>query len=421
MDYLCIDLKCFYASCECIDRHVDPLTTPLVVADSTRGKGAICLAVSPKMKELNVRNRCRLFEIPSNISYIIAKPRMQRYIDMSAYIYSIYLKYVSKDDIYVYSIDEVFINITSYEKLYGKDAIEIGKMIIEDVYKTTGIKATCGVGSNLFLCKIAMDIIAKHNCDNIGYLDEKLFKEKLWDYSKLTDFWQIGTGIAKRLNKLNLYTLKDVANCDKDILYKEFGVNASFLIDHSNGIDKTTIEEIKNYIPLSKSISSGQVLDKDYPYEDTILVVKEMIDGLVLDLISKRLITGGLSIAIGYSESRKTDTKPKMNVKNKKLVKPTNSYKEISRNALELFAVMADKSKLIRQINISFSRLTLENEYVSDLLENSEELEKERKAIKAIIDIKNKFGKSTILRGMSLDEKATMRKRNKLIGGHNAE
>lgn len=421
MDYLCIDLKCFYASCECVDRHVDPLTTPLVVADSTRGKGAICLAVSPKMKELNVRNRCRLFEIPSNISYIIAKPRMQRYIDMSAYIYSIYLKYVSKDDIYVYSIDEVFINITSYEKLYGKDAIEIGKMIIEDVYKTTGIKATCGVGSNLFLCKIAMDIIAKHNCDNIGYLDEKLFKEKLWDYSKLTDFWQIGTGIAKRLNKLNLYTLKDVANCDKDILYKEFGVNASFLIDHSNGIDKTTIEEIKNYIPLSKSISSGQVLDKDYPYEDTILVVKEMIDGLVLDLISKRLITGGLSIAIGYSESRKTDTKPKMNVKSKKLVKPTNSYKEISRNALELFAVMADKSKLIRQINISFSRLTLENEYVSDLLENSEELEKERKALKAIIDIKNKFGKSTILRGMSLDEKATMRKRNKLIGGHNAE
>lgn len=421
MDYLCIDLKCFYASCECIDRHVDPLTTPLVVADSTRGKGAICLAVSPKMKELNVRNRCRLFEIPSNISYIIAKPRMQRYIDMSAYIYSIYLKYVSKDDIYVYSIDEVFINITSYEKLYGKDAIEIGKMIIEDVYKTTGIKATCGVGSNLFLCKIAMDIIAKHNCDNIGYLDEKLFKEKLWDYSKLTDFWQIGTGIAKRLNKLNLYTLKDVANCDKDILYKEFGVNASFLIDHSNGIDKTTIEEIKNYIPLSKSISSGQVLDKDYPYEDTILVVKEMIDGLVLDLISKRLITGGLSIAIGYSESRKTDTKPKMNVKSKKLVKPTNSYKEISRKALELFAVMADKSKLIRQINISFSRLTLENEYVSDLLENSEELEKERKALKAIIDIKNKFGKSTILRGMSLDEKATMRKRNKLIGGHNAE
>lgn len=421
MDYLCIDLKCFYASCECIDRHVDPLTTPLVVADSTRGKGAICLAVSPKMKELNVRNRCRLFEIPSNISYIIAKPRMQRYIDMSAYIYSIYLKYVSKDDIYVYSIDEVFINITSYEKLYGKDAIEIGKMIIEDVYKTTGIKATCGVGSNLFLCKIAMDIIAKHNCDNIGYLDEKLFKEKLWDYSKLTDFWQIGTGIAKRLNKLNLYMLKDVANCDKDILYKEFGVNASFLIDHSNGIDKTTIEEIKNYIPLSKSISSGQVLDKDYPYEDTILVVKEMIDGLVLDLISKRLITGGLSIAIGYSESRKTDTKPKMNVKSKKLVKPTNSYKEISRNALELFAVMADKSKLIRQINISFSRLTLENEYVSDLLENSEELEKERKALKAIIDIKNKFGKSTILRGMSLDEKSTMRKRNKLIGGHNAE
>ena len=421
MDYLCIDLKCFYASCECIDRHVDPLTTPLVVADSTRGKGAICLAVSPKMKELNVRNRCRLFEIPSNISYIIAKPRMQRYIDMSAYIYSIYLKYVSKDDIYVYSIDEVFINITSYEKLYGKDAIEIGKMIIEDVYKTTNICATAGIGTNLFLAKVALDVTAKHSKTHIGYLNEEKFKKEIWHHQPISDIWNIGYGIENRLKKYGVYDLYGILQLKEEILYKEFGVNASFLIDHSNGIDKTTIEEIKNYIPLSKSISSGQVLDKDYPYEDTILVVKEMIDGLVLDLISKRLITGGLSIAIGYSESRKTDTKPKMNVKSKKLVKPTNSYKEISRNALELFAVMADKSKLIRQINISFSRLTLENEYVSDLLENSEELEKERKALKAIIDIKNKFGKSTILRGMSLDEKATMRKRNKLIGGHNAE
>lgn len=421
MDYICIDLKCFYASCECIDRHVDPFTTPLVVADISRGKGAICLAVSPRMKELNVRNRCRLFEIPSSISYIIAKPRMQRYIDVSAFIYSIYLKYVSKEDIYVYSIDEVFINVTSYKKLYNKNAIEIGKMIIDDVYNTTGIKATCGVGTNLFLCKIAMDIISKHNKDNIGYLDEKLFKEKLWDYPKLTDFWQIGTGIEKRLNKLNLYTLKDVANCDKEILYKEFGVNASYLIDHSNGIDNTTIEEIKNYVPISKSLSSGQVLDKDYPYEDTILVIKEMVDGLVLDLISKRLITQGVSIAIGYSNDRKTNERPKMSVKSRKLSKSTCSYKEISQNVVELFEMIVDKSKLIRQISISFSRLSLESEYTSNLFEDNDSTEKEKKVLKTIIDIKNKYGKSTILRGMSLDEKATMKKRNKLIGGHNAE
>ena len=420
MDYICIDLKCFYASCECIDRHVDPFTTPLVVADISRGKGAICLAVSPRMKELNVRNRCRLFEIPSSISYIIAKPRMQRYIDISAFIYSIYLKYVSKEDIYVYSIDEVFINVTSYKKLYNKDAIEIGKMIIDDVYKSTGIKATCGVGTNLFLCKVAMDIISKHSKDNIGYLDEKLFKEKLWNYPKLTDFWQIGIGIEKRLHKLNLYNLKDVANCNKDVLYKEFGVNASYLIDHSKGIDNTTIEEIKNYIPISKSLSSGQVLDKDYPYEDTILVIKEMVDGLVLDLISKRLITQGVSIGIGYSNDRKTTERPKMSVKSRKLSKSTCSYKDLSQNIIELFEMIVDKSKLIRQISISFSRLSLESEYIPSLFEDNN-IEKEKKVLKTIIDIKNKYGKSTILRGMSLDEKATMKKRNKLIGGHNAE
>lgn len=420
MDYICIDLKCFYASCECVDRNLDPFETSLVVADSTRGNGAICLAISPKMKNLGVKNRCRLFEIPKNISYIIAKPRMKRYIDMSSYIYSIYLKYIAKEDIYVYSIDEVFINVTNYKKLYKKDAIEIGRMLINDVYKTTGIRATCGVGTNLFLSKIAMDIIAKKNKDYMGYLDEKMFKEKLWEHKKLTDFWQIGEGIQKRLHKLNLYTLKDVSECDEEILYKEFGVNASFLIDHSKGIDNTTIEEIKSYIPLTKSLSQGQVLEKDYDYETTKLVVKEMVDGLVLDLIASNLLCGGVAIAIGYSQDRKTNVRVPLQGKSRKLDRLTSSYNILVKEVLSLYEAKVDRTRLIRQISISFSRLA-HNEENGDLFTSNKTLENEKKVLETVITIKNKFGKDAIIRGMSLEENATTLKRNKLIGGHNAE
>lgn len=420
MDYICIDLKCFYASCECVDRKLDPFETSLVVADSTRGNGAICLAISPKMKNLGVKNRCRLFEIPKNISYIIAKPRMKRYIDMSSYIYSIYLKYIAKEDIYVYSIDEVFINVTNYKKLYKKDAIEIGRMLIDDVFKTTGIRATCGVGTNLFLSKIAMDIIAKKNKDYMGYLDEKMFKEKLWEHKKLTDFWQIGEGIQRRLHKLNLYTLKDVSECDEEILYKEFGVNASFLIDHSKGIDNTTIEEIKSYIPLTKSLSQGQVLEKDYDYENTKLVVKEMVDGLVLDLIANNLLCGGVAIAIGYSQDRKTNVRVSLQGKSRKLDRLTSSYNILVKEVLALYEAKVDHTRLIRQISISFSRLA-HNKENGDLFTSNKTLENERKVLETVITIKDKFGKDAIIRGMSLEENATTLKRNKLIGGHNAE
>lgn len=420
MDYICIDLKCFYASCECVDRNCDPFTTPLVVSDSSRGNGAICLAVSPRMKELGVKNRCRLFEIPKNISYIIAKPRMQRYIDMSAYIYSIYLKYISKEDIYVYSIDEVFMNVTNYKKLYKKDALQIGKMIIDDVYKFTGIRATCGAGPNMFLSKIAMDIIAKHNKDYLGYLDENLFKEKLWDHKELTDFWQIGSGIKKRLNKLNLYTLRDVANADEEILYKEFGVNALFLINHSKGLDDTTIEEIKNYVPLAKSLSNGQVLERDYKYEEAKLVLKEMVDGLVLDLIKERLMTEGVFLYIGYTEKFNQNEKPDTVSKSRKLAFKTNSYKELTKVFVTMFEEIVSQTKLIRRISIGVSRLSHE-ENVYTLFDDNNSLYNERKVMDTIIEIKGKFGKSAVLRGISLDEAGTTKKRNKLIGGHNAE
>src|SRR5690554_6441510 len=216
MDYLCIDLKCFYASVECVERGLDPFTTPLVVADETRGKGSICLAVSSKMKALGVKNRCRLFEIPSHIKYLIAKPRMSKYIEHSANIYGIYLKYISKEDIHVYSIDEAFLDVTHYKKLYKKTALEIGQMIIDDIYQTTGLTATCGVGTNLYLAKVALDIEAKKNNSHIAYLDEELYKQSLWNHLPLTDFWQIGRGISKRLNKLGLFTMRDVAHANEE-------------------------------------------------------------------------------------------------------------------------------------------------------------------------------------------------------------
>ena len=276
--YLCIDLKTFFASVECVERGLDPFKTDLVVADPDRNKGTICLAISPKMKERGIHNRCRLFEVPEDIKCIIAKPRMNLYIKYSCKIYSIYLKYVSKEDIFVYSIDECFLDITSYLKLYKKTPIELAKTIIKDVYESTGITATAGIGTNLYLTKIALDITAKHVDSHIGYLDEKLYKETLWDHTPLTDFWQIGRGISEHLNKLGLHTMRDISNCNEDILYKEFGINAELLIDHANGKEDVTIKEIKQYKPKNNSLSNSQILFKDYNYADAILVLKEMVE-----------------------------------------------------------------------------------------------------------------------------------------------
>ena len=300
--YLCIDLKTFFASVECVERGLDPFTTNLVVADPSRGKGAICLAVSPCLKNQGVRNRCRLFEIPDDISYITALPRMKYYIDYSANIYSIYLKYFAKEDIYVYSIDECFIDITHYLSMYKLNPKQLAKKVIKDVYDTTGITATAGIGTNLFLAKVALDIRAKHVKDNIGYLDEEEFKKTIWNHRPITDIWNVGPGIAKRLAKYGVYDLKGVSEMDEKILYKEFGVNAEYLIDHSKGFEPCTIKDIHEYVPENNSLSTGQILFEDYKYEDALLALKEMVELGVLGLVDKHVVTNVISLSIGYSD-----------------------------------------------------------------------------------------------------------------------
>lgn len=273
--YLCIDLKTFYASVECVERHLDPFNTNLVVADPSRGKGAICLAISPKMKMLGIKNRCRIYEIPPTVKYIVALPRMKKYIEYSANIYAIYLKYFAKEDIHVYSIDEAFMDATNYLKMYNMTAVELAQTIIKDIFNTYGITATAGIGTNMYLTKIALDITAKHSSTNIGYLDEEKYKNELWHHKPLTDFWQIGNGIERRLNKMRIFDMYDIAHAEQKKLYKEFGVNAEYLIDHSWGKESCTIADIKAYKPKTNSISNSQILFEDYSFEKARLVLKE--------------------------------------------------------------------------------------------------------------------------------------------------
>lgn len=414
--YLCIDLKTFYASVECVERNLDPFTSNLVVADPSRGKGAICLAISPALKQLGIRNRCRLFEIPDGIKYITALPRMKKYMEYSANIYRIYLKYFSKEDVYVYSIDECFIDITSYINLYEKSSYEIAKMVIDDVYKTTGICATVGIGTNLFLAKVALDITAKHNPNNMGYLDIDEFKKTIWFHTPITDIWNIGRGIAKRLAKYNVYSLYGVAHMDEAILYKEFGVNAEYLIDHANGIEPCTIKEIHNYRPENNSLSNNQILFEDYKYDDAYLAFKEMVELNVTNLVSKHLVTSHIAISIGYSKDAIKPTGASM-----KLYEYTNSYKKLYKYFNDLFEKTTNKNELIRRIGISFGNVVDDKYKTIDLFTDLEEEKKEENLQKAIISVKTKHGKNAILKGMNLEKMATTRKRNKLIGGHNGE
>lgn len=414
--YICIDLKTFYASVECVERGLDPFKTKLVVADSERGNGTICLAVSPLMKQLGVRNRCRLFEIPKDIDYIIAKPRMKKYIEYSANIYAIYLKYIDKNDIHVYSIDESFIDVTKYLKLYKKDVFELSKMLIDDVYNTYGITATVGVGTNLFLAKVALDISAKHISSNIAYLDQEKYKQTLWNHIPLTDFWHIGRGTQNRLAKYNIHTMKQISECDPKILFKEFGINAEILIDHANGIEPTTISEIKKYKSKSNCITYGQVLFEDYKYNEALLVMKEMVELGCLDLIDKHLVTNNLSLGIGYSNEKDKYLGVSM-----KIPENTNSYKIINEYFIDLFKKNVDKTKLVRRVNISFNNVIDEIYQTHTIFEDEVQNQKERNLQEAILSIKKKYGKSSILKGMNLEEKATTLSRNKLIGGHNEE
>ena len=427
--YLCIDLKTFYASVECVERGLDPFETKLVVADPDREKTTICLAISPRMKALGIHNRCRVFEIPDDISYIMAKPRMKKYIEYSANIYSIYLKYIAKEDIYVYSIDECFMDVTSYLDMYNMSAKELAKRIIDDVYKKTGITATAGIGTNLFLTKVAMDIDAKHRPDNMGYLDIEEFKAKVWHHKPITDIWQIGHGTAKRLEKYGVYDLYGVAHMDKDILYKEFGVNAEYLIDHAWGIEPITIEEIKAYKPESNSLSTQQILNEGYKYEDAKLAFKELIEMGVLDLVDKGLVASGIAIFVSYRDKDKQKKLEEGDSYYKALMPDSasmkldeyiNSYKLLKPYFMDMFDNIVDKTAIVRSIGLSFYGLRDESYKTIDLFMDEAELKKEEALSNTILKIKKKYGKNSLLKAQDLEENAIAKERNKMIGGHNS-
>ena len=412
--YICIDLKSFYASVECRERGLDPMTTNLVVADLERTEKTICLAVSPAMKALGIPGRCRIFEIPKQIEYIAAPPRMQLYIDYAAEIYAIYLKYIAKEDIHVYSIDEVFLDVTNYLTMYQMSAKELGITIMDDIYINTGITATCGIGTNLYLAKVALDITAKHVEDHIGELDEESYCKTLWKHKPITDFWRVGAGIAKRLESIGVYTMGDIAHTDEDVLYKLFGVDAELLIDHAWGKEPTLMSDIKTYKPKANSLGSGQVLGCDCNYEKGKLIVKEMVDLLCLEMVDKGLVTNSITLHIGYNG--RFEKKPAHGTTT--MTVTTNSAKQMIKYAIDLYDRIIDKHTPIRRFTVTYNNVVDEAYQQYDLFTNLEEVEKEHKIQKAMLDIKDKFGKNAILKGMNLQEGATTRERNKQIGGH---
>ncbi len=491
--YIAIDLKSFYASVECKERELDPLKTNLVVADPTRTEKTICLAVSPSLKQYGIPGRARLFEVLQAIKkinyerrkkcpghtfkgksfndddlkrnpyleldFVIAPPQMAHYIKKSTDIYKIYLKYIDAADIHVYSIDEVFIDVTKYLKTYKKSAEEIASMLVKEVYDTTGITATAGVGDNLYLCKVAMDVLAKHAKENkdgvrIATLTEKSYRELLWDHLPLTDFWRVGRGLTKRLFKHGLLTMGDIARqslINEDVLYEEFGINAELLIDHAWGYEPVEMSDIKGYIPENNSLSIGQVLPSAYTYEKALIVVKEMAEALSLDLVNKGLLTDQISIAIGYdisdikNENITIDKDwygrevPKGNHSSINLSIFTSSTSMITEAAVKLFNYLVNKKLHVRRMFVvatrvikvkevkkyqdDYEQLNLFVDY--DELEKKKkeklaELEEENKLQQTILNIKKKYGKNMILKGHDFEEGGTTRERNEQIGGHKA-
>lgn len=412
--YLCIDLKSFYASVECVERGLNPMTAKLAVADPERGKGTICLAISPAMKALGIPNRCRVYQIPKNVEYIMASPRMKLYIEYSADIYAIYLKYIAKEDIHVYSIDEAFIDVTDYLGMYEMSAKELALCIMEDIKYSTGITATAGIGTNLYLAKVALDILAKHNNDNIAYLDEELYRKKMWNHKPIKDFWRVGKGVAKRLSKIGIMTMGDVAKADEKVLYKIFGVDAELLIDHAWGRESTTMADIKSYKPKSKSLSSSQVLLRDYGYEEGMLILKEMTDSLCLDMLERGLVTESLSVNIGYSFEYGHDS----STGTQQMTVCTNLYDFIIPYAVNLYERIADKNIPIRKISITFNNVMDELYEQYDLFTNPINAGNEKNLQRAVLNIKNRFGKNAVLRGRDLLEQGTAIERNRQIGGH---
>lgn len=412
--YLCIDLKSFYASVECVERGWDPLTARLVVADPERSEKTICLAVSPALKQMGVPNRCRVFQIPKEIPYKMAPPRMQLYIDYAAEIYGVYLKYIAKEDIQVYSIDEAFLDVTDYLHLYQMTAVELGRKIMQDILDTTKIPAACGVGTNLYLAKVALDILAKHETDRIAYLDEARYREKLWKHKPLTDFWRVGRGTVERLSNMGICTMEEIAHARESLLYKAFGIDAELLIDHAWGREPVTIADIKAYRTKNTSFSSGQVLPRDYEYEEGVLVVKEMADLLCLDLVDQGLVTSHISLVIGYSNQKCFEPAKGSTT----LRSATSSNRRLLSYVEQLYRRIVRPGAYIRRITLTYTGVMTEDYQQFDLFSNPEETEKDVKAQRAAISIKQRYGRNAILKGMNLEESATTIERNGQIGGH---
>lgn len=496
--YIAIDLKSFYASVEARERGLDPMTTNIVVADPSRTEKTICLAVSPSLKSYGISGRARMFELVQQVrianaerrekapfrrlegksyddnelksnpslavDYIVAPPRMALYIEYSTRIYQVYLRHVAPEDIHVYSIDEVFIDATAYLKTSGLDAHGFACMLIKEVLAETGVTATAGIGTNLYLCKIAMDITAKHmpadkDGVRIAELDEMTYRRTLWEHTPLTDFWRVGRGISEKLERYGICTMGDIARCSisrEDLLYRLFGVNAELLIDHAWGYEPCTIADIKAYKPQSNSVSTGQVLQHPYDFEKTRLIVREMADNLALDLVEKKLVTNQLVLIIGYDIENLTDSGrrnaykgeiktdfygrqvPKHSRGTENLGRQTSSARLIVEGATRLFERIADRNLLVRRINLTACSIIPENqvdnseqpEQLSFFVDYEEEerrraeedaaLEKERRMQDALVTIKHKYGKNAILKGMNFKEGATARERNRQIGGHKA-
>ena len=413
--YICIDLKSFYASVECVERGLDPMTTDLVVADPERGDKTICLAVSPSLKKKGVKNRCRVFEIPSHIHYIKAPPRMQKYIDYAASIYGIYLRYFSFEDVYVYSIDEAFLDVTGYLARYKKTPKEMAVFLMDRITDEVGVRATAGIGTNLYLCKIALDINAKHAPDFIGVLDEESYREKLWDHKPLSDFWRIGRGIESRLSRFGIFTMRQIAHAPEDLLYKEFGIDAELLIDHAWGRESVTMRDIQAYKPKNNSICSGQVLFKDYPFDEALVVVKEMGDDIALQLSRKKKKAAGITLGVGMA-GRSGGGGRHMSYS---FPSPTQNDLAFRDIAARLFVSMVGKDEYVRRFMISLSGIVDDNDPVQlDLFLDNEESKKRESIQKAILSIKDTYGKNAILKGMDYEEGATQRERNVQIGGH---
>ena len=417
--FICIDLKSFYASVECVERGLDPFKANLVVADPTRSQSTICLAITPAMKKLGVKNRCRIHEIPADIEYITAMPRMQLYIDYSARIYSIYLRYVSKEDIHVYSIDECFMDVTNYLSLYHMTEKEMAVELMDAVMKEIGITATAGIGTNLYLAKVAMDIVAKHVDDHIGILNEISYRQQLWDHRPLSDFWRIGSRTEKKLAGYGIHTMGDIAYTSvtsEEWLYKMFGIDAELLIDHAWGLESCDIHDIKNYHTEEHSLSNGQVLMRNYSFEEAAVVVREMTDVLVLDLVSKGLITGSVTLWIAYDHRYERPSSHGT----VRLTSLTNSSSTIMDEVDKLYQKITDRHTGIRRIEICANRVMPEGYLQYDLFTDPATVEKEKNLQQAILDVKKRYGKNAIMRGANLLDCSTYRERNNQIGGHRA-